>query len=200
MKKTKKNKYRPEIDWVLIEPDWAAGQLSKAEIGRKFEVSPAALNKHFKKTGLVYGSLSSSVRLKIGAKLVERPDDDQVPVQVSGAKPEDVVEEAAERGASIIRSHRKDIASQFLLKCKSERLLGKASSGLLCVDDEATVGDLQAIKLIIDAADTVARTTERLIKLQRQAFNLDAEKIGDTQDSLIDALLGKCDTGGLPKR
>jgi hypothetical protein len=175
MKKTKKNKYRPEIDWVLIEPDWAAGQLGKAEIGRKFEVSPAALNKHFKKTGLVYGSLSSSVRLKIGAKLVERPDDDQVPVQVSGAKPEDVVEEAAERGASVIRSHRKDIANQLVIKAKSEALL-------LAIKTPETEGagklgfdELQSIKLFIDAADRLAQTTERLIKLQRVAFNLDDE-------------------------
>jgi hypothetical protein len=160
-------------NWQAMEPDWAAGQLSKAEIGRKFEVSVAAMNKHFKNDGLIYGSLSSSVRLKIDAKLVEQPGEDKVSGKVSVAEPGDVVNQAAEVGASIVRSHRKDIVKQFIIKAKSETLLLSVETPTIEDGKKLSLDELQSVKLFVDIADRLAQTTERLIKLQRQAFSLD---------------------------
>lgn len=185
-----KSKYRKKVDWVPIEPYWAAGQLSKAEIGRKFEVSVAALNKRFKKTGLVYGSLSSSVKLKIDAKLIEEPDKEQVSVQVSGAKPEDVVDQAAEIGANVIRCHRKDIAALREEEAKLLLELGDDPTKLWIGQHQGQIVKEEvgiAVTERIAALRNLTAARERRIKLERQAFNLDAEQ-PDTGNSVADAI------------
>lgn len=194
MARKKISKYRKKVDWESIEPEWAAGQLSKSEIGRRHDVSVPAMIKHFEKDGLVYGSLRSSIRLKIDAKLVENPD--EVKAQVKGFKPADVIDDAAEIGANVIRLQRKDIAQQFERKARAEKLLDKIK--IPEGDEELSLEDVQSVKIYAETLGSLVRTMGILIDKQRQAYSLDEEQAGSSDDKLS-ALLSLCDKGGLPR-
>lgn len=170
----KQNKYGNRIkDWAPIEQEWAAGQLSRAEIARKNGCSPNACRKHMAKHGVEYGSLAESVRLKVQSKLVEQPE--KVTPQVPCPEPLDAADRAAERGADIVRFHRSDINEQFQLKKISEV---KLKSVMESLPNECGVEEIPHVESFIRAHDMLVRTTERLIKLQRQAYSLDDQEKG----------------------
>jgi hypothetical protein len=182
----KKGKYSNRVkDWAPIENEWAAGQLSRADIARKFNCSTAACRKHMRKQGIEYGSLAESIRLKVQSKLVENPE--VVPGKVLCPEPLQAADRAAERGADIIRFHRQDIAEQFEVKKRSERFLAKVADGF-GDDKEIGLEQMPLVKMFVDAHDRVVQTTERLIRLQRQAYSLDdkgADKNGDAPEVVI---------------
>ena len=183
-------------DWPKIEQEWAAGQLSQAEIARQFGISRAAIIEHMAKSGIEYASAAMSVLLKAQAKLIADPDGGSKPTgKPTGLKVSEAVENAAERQAEVIRLERKDIAA---LRVLEERLLEELG------DDPAKPFITQYQGNIVQAETGIA-VTERIaalrqltaaraqrIALERVAFGIDASKTPDSsgpKDSLPGELL-----------
>ena len=93
-------------DWEAIERAYRAGSLSIRTIAERNGVSDTAIRKKAKAIGWTR-DLSEQVRKEVRNKLVRgEVRDDQC------ANPErdaEIVEEAAEEGATVVRSHRRDI-------------------------------------------------------------------------------------------
>ena len=109
-------------DWPDIEQEWAAGQLSKAEIARRYGLARSALSEHMDKEGVEYASSADSVRLKAQAKLIADPEGSKPAGKPAPLPVSEAVENAAERQAQIVRLERKDIAALQVLE---ERLLAE---------------------------------------------------------------------------
>lgn len=183
-------------DWPEIEQEWMAGQLSKAEIARQYNLARSALSEHMDKEGVEYGSSASSVRQKAQAKLLADPEG----IGKQAGKPAvlpvpEAVENAAERQAEVIRLERKDIAALRVLEEQFLEELG----------DEPTKPFITQYQGNIVQAETGIAVTERIaalrqltaaraqrIALERVAFGIDASKTPDSsgpKDSLPEELL-----------
>ena len=93
-------------DWEAIERAYRAGALSIRTIAERNGISDTAIRKKAKAAGWAR-DLSEQVRKEVRNKLVRgEVRDDQC------ANPErdaEIIEEAAEEGATVVRSHRRDI-------------------------------------------------------------------------------------------
>lgn len=160
-------------NWPPVEQEFAAGQLSIADISRKFGVSRAGIHKHMRKAGIVYGSLAKNVRLKVAAKLVT----DEVTAEVTAAE---AVEQAARRGADVIRSHRADIAAQRFQVATLREQVTKFHLEVKTSKDALELAHLQ---------NTLAAATTRLITLERQAYSLDDPDTKKEKRSFLDTVI-----------
>jgi hypothetical protein len=172
---------RKQIDWEAIRQEYEADQLSNVEIGKRHDVTEGAIRKKAKKSGWKK-SLSKRVREKVREKLVRD-------VRNDNATDDQIEEAAAERGAGVIRSHRKDIAK---LREVEQKLLAELDD-----DPKKTwVGQYQGEVITKDLSITVterasahqalAAAAHKRILLERQAFNLDDH--GGDGDTIEDRL------------
>ena len=169
-------------DWPEIEKEWAAGQLDRAEIARRYNVDRKNMRDHMRDEGIEYGSLAESVRTKTQAKLVADPDGDLIPhANTPGWGKSEAVEKAAERGADVVRLQRKDIAQQLERKARAEGLLDKIE--IPDGDEKLSLNDVHNVKIYADTLGSLVRTMAVLIDKQRQAFNLD-EKSSDENNGI----------------
>lgn len=154
-------------DWEAIEREYRAGQLSIREIARGHGISETAIRKKAKAGGWKR-ALADKVRQEVRERLV-RGDGSQESSQDRRAKDDDAVRTAAERGVSVVTSHRRDLEQLHGLKRVlatrlSAHLHGEPLDGP-CLGEKETPGDL---------LEKLARTTARLIPLERQAYSLDS--------------------------
>lgn len=159
---------KPKTDWEAIEREFRAGQLSIRAIASAHGVTDTAIRKKAKAEGW-QRSLANKVREAVREKLV-RTDGSQDGSQSPRASDSEIVENAALRGLAVVTSHRKDLQQLHGLK----RVLADRLSEVLhggnpdgpCLGDKESPGDL---------LEKLSRITARLIPLERQAHNLDAE-------------------------
>lgn len=152
---------RKHIDWEAIEVEYRAGQMSVIEIARQHGISHTAINKRAKANGWVR-DLSAKVRQAAEAKLVSS--------EVSGINVRETVDAAARRVVEVVTSHRRDLAQLHGLK----RILAARLAGHL--NGETPEGPFMGDKESpADVLEKLARTTARLIPLERQAFSLDKD-------------------------
>lgn len=165
-------------DWEAIEREYRGGQLSEAEIGRQYNISRAAIQKRAKKNGWSR-DLTEKVRQEVAARLVaeglQRP------------RSSATIDQMAERGVSLVVSHRVDIREA---RGATTKLLAELHSTIENIDDieaaieDETAGDkdgkrrarmMAAVALPSRAAivNALAGALKTLIPLERQAFNLD---------------------------
>lgn len=159
---------RKPIDWEWVEREYRAGQLSSREIARQHEVrtgaplSEAAIRKKAKQFNWSR-SLVDQVRKAVREKVV-RIDGAQTP----SATDEEIVEGAAERGKDVILSQRGDLrllrTLQGILAARLQKVLAGEDPHGPCLGKNESPGDL---------LEKLARTTSRIIPLERQAHNLD---------------------------
>lgn len=143
------------VDWEAIEREYRAGQLSVAEIARQHGITHPAILKRAKRDGWTR-NLAARVREKVTERLVTE--------DVTAGNAQEVVDHAAARGVEVVRQHRRDIRS---LNDLAERLRSKA---------DALIEKVESLKDLTDATsaiESLARTTSRLVPLERQAFSLD---------------------------
>lgn len=189
-------------DWEAIERAYRAGALSIRTIAERNGISDTAIRKKAKASGWAR-DLSEQVRKEVRNKLVRGEVRDE-----QCANPErdaEIVEEAAEEGARVVRSHRRDIR-------KATNLADLLMDDLLttikrrdeiedAINDETaddTNGMRRATMLSAVALPSNAKTLFQLSSamknlqiLERQAFGLDdKEQPGDADDlsKLMDEL------------
>ncbi|MFH1557731.1 MAG: hypothetical protein ABII76_23220 [Pseudomonadota bacterium] len=155
---------KPRTDWEAIEREYRAGMLSAREIGRRHNVSEGAIRKKAKAEGWER-PLADKVRAAVREKLV-RNDGTQKP----RASDEDIIDAASELGKEVQLTHRKDLqqlrAIGALLATRLAAFLNQEAPDGPFIGEKETVGDL---------FEKLARVKARLIPLERQAHNLDAD-------------------------
>ncbi|EHK78061.1 putative phage-like protein [Sinorhizobium meliloti CCNWSX0020] len=159
---------KSRADWEAIEREYRAGQISLRAIATAHGITEGAIRKRAKAEGW-QRALAEKVRQAVREKLV-RTDGTQDGTQPQRASDSEIIEGAALRGLNIVTSHRKDLQQLHGLKrVLAERLStymqGVAPDGP-CLGDKESPGDL---------LEKLSRITARLIPLERQAHNLDAE-------------------------
>lgn len=159
---------RPKTDWEAIEREYRAGQLSLRAIASAYGVTEGGIRKRANRDGWTR-ALADKVREQVKEKLV-RADGTQEGTQAQRTRDKDIIDAAASRGLDVITSHRKDIIQLHALK----RILATRLAAHLNGDpvegpfmgEKETPGDL---------VEKLSRVTARLIPLERQAHNLDAD-------------------------
>lgn len=164
-------------DWEAIEREYRAGQLSVREIGRQYDVTEGAIRKKAK-AGQWERALAAKVSAAVREKLV-RADG----TQDQRASNTSIVETASQRGFDVVTSHRRDLTQlhglkRILASRLSDHLQGIPPDGP-CLGDKESPGDL---------LEKLSRITARLIPLERQAFNLDADTDNEAVDQVTVSL------------
>lgn len=189
-------------DWEAIERAYRAGALSIRTIAERNGISDTAIRKKAKASGWAR-DLSEQVRKEVRNKLVRGEVREE-----QCANPErdaEIVEEAAEEGARVVRSHRRDIRKATnlanLLMDDLLRTIGKREEIEDSIEAETaddTNGMRRATMLSAVALPSNAKTLFQLSSamknlqvLERQAYSLDEkEKTDDSEDlsKLMDEL------------
>ncbi|WP_409300461.1 hypothetical protein [Pseudomonas sp. KCJK8993] len=182
-------------DWEAIERAYRAGALSIRTIAERQGVSDTAIRKKAKTLGWAR-DLSEQVRKEVRSKLVRgEVRNDQ------GANRErdaEIIEEAAEEGAQVVRSHRRDIRKATnianllmddLLTTIKRREEIEDAIAEETADDES--GFRRSSMLAAVALPSNAKTLFQLSSamknlqvLERQAFGLDEKEKTDEADEL----------------
>lgn len=182
-------------DWEAIERAYRAGALSIRTIADRNGISDTAIRKKAKASGWVR-DLSDQVRKEVRNKLVRGEVRDG-----QCANPErdaEIVEEAAEEGATVVRSHRRDIrkASNLANLLMDDLLMTiQQRESIEDAIEEETRDDsngmrranmLGAVSLPSNAKTLfqLSSAMKNLQVLERQAFNLDDKEQSSDVDEL----------------
>ncbi|MEN5258640.1 hypothetical protein ACIOWK_34895 [Pseudomonas protegens] len=182
-------------DWEAIERAYRAGALSIRTIAERQGVSDTAIRKKAKALGWAR-DLSDQVRKEVRSKLVrgEVRNDQGANCELDA----EIIEEAAEEGAQVVRSHRRDIRKATnianllmddLLTTIKRREEIEDAIAEETADDES--GFRRSSMLAAVALPSNAKTLFQLSSamknlqvLERQAFGLDEKEKTDEADEL----------------
>ncbi|WP_244936533.1 hypothetical protein [Methylobacterium currus] len=180
-----------KTDWEAIEAAYRAGQLSIREIAKQHDVSDTAIRKRAKAEGWTR-ALADKVRDAIREKLV-RSDGSQAGSQPHRTRTDaQIIEASAQIGFDVVTSHRRDLQQLHGLKrVLADRLATHLQGGQ---PDGPLLGDRESPG---DLLEKLSRVTARLIPLERQAHNLDADPAGlePATRSDLRAALNRLDQG-----
>lgn len=204
MKKLKKRKKlidisskRKLVNWNAVYELYKPGMLTKADISRQYEhdhknsavwkkrVTPSMITRHAKENGWEQ-NLAAQVKERINEKLV------RVDVPDSYQSDSEIVEKAAEAGKNIILRQRKIIKELYPVREKLlKRVLGAKKSYLTKMKDSKgkdTIESKQYSMTIKEKASTLrdlAAVTEKIVRLERQAYNLNDKDDGESLNDVI---------------
>ena len=178
---------RKKIDWEAVEADYRTGRFSLRALAEKHGSKESTIRSRASKNGWTK-DLSSAVESRIKAELLKNGVD-----PLSNSDDEQIVAAAAKTGVEIIQQHRTDIKDQReIVGLVSKNLRDQLERGYLEVLDRSNTH--VKIDVPLDYLGKVVANTsaslDRLIKLERQAFN-----INDITDNkklkTLDELMGE---------
>ncbi|MFJ2480694.1 hypothetical protein ACIOWE_10490 [Pseudomonas sp. NPDC087598] len=182
-------------DWEAIERAYRAGSLSIRTIAERHGVSDTAIRKKAK--ALVWArDLSDQVRKEVRSKLVrgEVRNDQGANCELDA----EIIEEAAEEGARVVRSHRRDIRKATILanllmddlmttiqrreeiEEDIEAETSEDNNGMRRASMLAAVGLPSNSKTLFQLSSAM----KNLQVLERQAYSLDEKEKTDEADEL----------------
>ncbi|QQX60934.1 hypothetical protein [Pseudomonas chlororaphis] len=182
-------------DWEAIERAYRAGALSIRTIAERNGISDTAIRKKAKASGW-NRDLSEQVRKEVRNKLVRGEVRDE-----QCANPEydaEIIEEAAEEGATVVRSHRRDIRKatnlanllmdDLLMTIQKREEIEEAIVDETAEDTNSIRrGSMLAAVGLPSNAKTLFQLSSAMKNLQvleRQAFGLDEKDKTDDADEL----------------
>lgn len=157
-------KKRKKIDWEAIEREYRAGQLSNCEIARQYGCAESSIRKKAKQLNWEK-NLSKKVRERVREKIVREK------VRNSSARDEDIIEGAANRAFKVIRSHRRDAQQQRGILGKLNRIIDGRVPAKDPGKDELKFQEIKDVSIIQRNA---AQALDKLVNIERRAFNIDA--------------------------
>ncbi len=181
------------VDWEAIEREYRAGQLSVREIAARHGCNASTISRRAKRYGWER-DLSDQVRQRAQAKAIlggESGDD------------EEIVEAAAERGAEVINVHRRDIRdgrktvemmlAELRAECQQPGLAEMAEQHI----EQSGSGnaEAQAIRKAVSLPGRagvmrdLSQSMQRLVALERQAYNLDDDGGGESYEDQLKRLM-----------
>ena len=149
-------------DWEAIEREYRAGQLSIREIARQHGVSAPAILKRAKVNGWTR-NMAQAVRNAVEAELVS--------TSVSSANPREPTDlkEAAARGVEVVIQHREMLSRLRGIFNETSRQLHQHLH-----EPSETAAIFQAKgDGVASLLTALSNSAQRIIPLERQAFNLD---------------------------
>ena len=165
-------------DWEAVEAAYRAGSLSVRAIGEAHGVTHVAIGKRAAKEGW-QRDLSEKVRAATKAKVTKAVTTDGY--QSKAVTDDEIIEEVSDQLTAVVLSHRKGLARwQAIADKLNDTLIGMA------VAPDAVGEFSRALNAGVDAQ-------LKIIKGQRQAFNLDAEQSDKTVSDLA-ALMDELST------
>jgi hypothetical protein len=190
-KKSKPEKSSP--DWEAIEREYRPGILSVREIARQFNVSNTAIHKQAKKEDWER-DLTAKVRAAVAKKLLKAESKKETD--------REIVDAAAERGASVIKLHRTDVARSLSLVNLLSSQLQEAAENRDDIEYEIlkdTIGEdgkvdfkrrslmKRAISLPAHAGviRDLSAAQKNLITLERQAYGLNGHNPEEEDERIV---------------
>lgn len=158
---------REKIDWTALQAEWIVGNLSNVALAKKFGVDEKAIRKRAKAEGWVRDD-GELYRKKVEQKLQERAAA-AVRTEVRKGKAKAAAESevsdlAAEAGAQVVESHRRDAReARFLVGILFGQLRDAATQRELLIEAAQQMAD--------DEGEHSAEAKALLMKM-RQALNL----------------------------
>lgn len=154
-----------EPKWAEIETEYRAAQLSVRAIAAKYSVAPGEIMARARTNGW-----SRDLQAHVRDRIRERLHFEQVPTEVVMDK----ADEIASRAVQVILGHRTDIReARETFGLLLSHLKALAGAGSQTVPPEV-------LKVLVGKSDlptalnTLTQTLERLVKMERAAFDIDA--------------------------
>ena len=161
-------------DWEAIERAYRAGSLSLRGIAEKYDTNEATIRSRAKKNGW-QRDLTDQVRTATKEKLSRNPSRTDV-TQREVRDDAQIVDEASDEAASVVLAHRADLGQWREISNKLRAALSDIEI------DEDNLGDFsRALNAGVDAQ-------LKVIKGERQAYNLDTEEGDKTVSGLSDLM------------
>ncbi|WP_019558489.1 hypothetical protein [Thioalkalivibrio sp. ALE12] len=188
---------RKQYDWEAIAREYKAGQLSIREIGKKHGVTDGAIRQRAKRHGWKR-DLSDEVRRQAKSQALRDS------LRSTNASDEEIIEEAAKRGSEVIQTHRRDIRdgreivemmlSELKAECQHHELLSELAEQRIQGEDmdaRAANAVRRAVSLPGRAGTIrdLSQSMQRLVALERQAYNLDEQGSGEDYEDKLKKLL-----------
>ena len=171
-------------DWETIEKAYRAGLLSVNQIAKNHEITEGAIRKRAKRDGWerdLTARVQEAVRTKAVREAVRKEAAHQPETE------QEIIDQYAEIGSAALALHRRDID---LLRKRRERLMEHwdriVGTNTTDPNAESEQHDLRTIDGATSILESVSRIDERIVKLERQALNLDTKN--DGRVSLEDAI------------
>lgn len=193
-----KKKAASGVDWDRGDRMIRAGQLSLREIGAAIGCGESAVRKRIKTRGLVR-DLTGQVRATVRSLLVRKERTSVL------AKDAEIIQEAAETGAEVVRTHRKDILALRRVEQALLAELGDAENPPKKVYVTQYQGQIIEREFAITvteratALNALAGASQKRIQLERQAYNLDETGADDAElPKIIERVIvhpGEADAG-----
>jgi len=182
-----------QTDWEAIERLYRAGVLSLREIGREQGVSDTAIRKRAKAYGWER-DLTEKVKEAARAKLVRAMGSRGGSQEQQARTDAEIVEEASETQATVVKTHRRDIGiGRRLIATMFNELMEATDNRHEIAEaiEDATAKDkrperrnmmLRAVALPSRAAtmQSLAGAMHKIVQLERQAFNIESDPGDDT--------------------
>lgn len=179
-----------KADWEAIGREYRAGQLSIREIARQYEVSEGAIRKKAKHYGWTR-DLSDEVRRETRA----RTQREELNTGVTGPGNERAaVDQAAQRGVEVVRQHRELIGNTIATLREMQTLVHKWFTAGHDEVDENGLPVRERIETVLfpgkgdgisSLMQSLSSSLDRVVRLERKAFNLDEDdEGGDAEDIL----------------
>jgi polygalacturonase len=163
-----------KYDWEKIEKEYRTGQLSIREIAKQNDCPESSIRARMKKRGITR-DLTKEVARKIKEKVT------CADVRTPNANDEQKVEEASDRGFSVLMLQRKDIESLRALENKILSELENEPTKLYMAQYQGKVIQEEVGIPVTEKAaalNNLANVQHKRIQLERQAYNLN-----DSEDS-----------------
>lgn len=188
------NKFRKIVDWEAMRPDWMAGIKSVLQLSEEYEVSRAAIIKHWGKQG-VERDLAGKIKAKADALVTQSLVTNQVTPEGRVTEKE-IIEANALNSATIQINERKDvsrarsIAMSLLDELESQitdKSLYSDLAELLQSQDGGVLDKLnelfQKVTSFSGRTDNIKKLSETLktlIDLERRVYKIDEDNSQDT--------------------
>lgn len=179
-----------KYDKEAIKADYRADLLSNRAISTKHGCSEASIRMWAIKFGWqkdLSGKVKQATKVKLTKSVASTAPAIKAREPDTPITDDEIIEEASNVAVDVITSHRKRAAEyQGIVKSYGQRLKEQVERGKLTV--QATNGDPIEIDIPLEyvgkCLNSATQSFERLVKLERQAYNLDDESDSSYEDDL----------------
>ena len=181
-----------KTDWDSLHKEWRTGQLSNVLLGKKYNISEGAIRKKSKLKGWKK-DLVDQYQKGVEEELVRESTKESsslAPIKSEAETKEDrqIVKEAVGIAVDVVKRHRKDVKRLSRIK---DTLTGKLEDAIK--EEPDTNGNLPSLigfqsyhESMFDVLSKLSGITSNLIKVERQAFNIDAKEKGSDKPGAVD--------------